>query len=177
MLDLTSDPKIETKVVAFNNLIVLAREDAGSNAIIASGGLPIIVDHLQKEKNKEVLLGITRLIASLCKDSMKRSKTVFNQVQYELIAELISYDDQEISTAGALIIQNMILSLTDLENKKTHQRRKVHNPVEFCKLNITVVKLKKNGKIYEIYLNLPNFTFFFKKNLNFSNIGKFFVFS
>lgn len=131
MLDLTNDPKIETKVLAFNNLIVLAREDSGSNTIIASGGLPIIVENLQKEKNKEVLLGITRLIASLCKDSMKRSKTVFNQVQYELIAELISYDDQEISTAGALIIQNMILSLTDLENKKTHQRRKVHNPVEF----------------------------------------------
>ena len=86
---------------------------------------------LSSEQKPEVTLAVARILASLCKDSSKRSKTVFNQVQYELIAGLISYDDHDISTAAALIIQNMILSLTDLTNKRKHIKKHVQTPIEF----------------------------------------------
>lgn len=49
---------------------------------------------------------------------------VFNQIQSELIEKLISVNDESISTAASLIVQNMIYSLTDLENK-----RKIKKPV------------------------------------------------
>lgn len=131
MLENANHENNETRVAALNNLIVLAREDAGSNAIIASGGLDIFVDILQKDiKKLDVILAVARVLASLCKNSMRRSKTVFNQVQYELIAGLISHTNQEISTSSALIIQNMILSLTDLENKRKHIRKQTQ-PLEF----------------------------------------------
>ena len=49
---------------------------------------------------------------------------MFSQIQYELIEQLISVNDESISTAASLIVQNMIYSLTDLENK-----RKIKKPV------------------------------------------------
>lgn len=131
MLELAVDKTLETKVTALNNLIVLTREDAGSQAIIASGGLQTMVELLTTEQKPEVTLAVARILASLCKNSAKRSKTVFNQVQYELIAGLISYDDHDISTAAALIIQNMLLSLTDLTNKRKHIKKHVQQPIEF----------------------------------------------
>lgn len=51
---------------------------------------------------------------------------MFNQVQQEVIAELISHADEEISTAAALIVQNIIYSVTDLENKRK-QIKKAYN--------------------------------------------------
>lgn len=131
MLDHATDSEKEKQVAALNNLIVLAREDAGSNSIIASGGLEIFVNLLENDKKPEVILAVTRILATLCKNSMRRSKTVFNQVQYELIAGLISSPEQETSTSAALIIQNMILALTDLENKRKHIKKQVNNPHEF----------------------------------------------
>ena len=58
---------------------------------------------------------------------------MFNVVQYEQIASLISHQDKDISTSAALIIQNMILSLTDLENKRKHTKKKSHVELEFSK--------------------------------------------
>ena len=43
MLELAVDAALETKVTALNNLIVLTREDAGCQAIVAAGGLPTMV--------------------------------------------------------------------------------------------------------------------------------------
>jgi hypothetical protein len=43
---------------------------------------------------------------------------VFNRLQHETIASLISHKTESISTAAALIVQNIIFSITDLENKR-----------------------------------------------------------
>lgn len=134
MLDYALDEtNHQSRVDALNNLIVLAREDSGCNAMIMAGGLATLVKILESpsdQKKRDVTLAVARILSTMCKGSMKRSKTVFNQVQYELIAALISQEDVEISTSAALIIQNMILALTDLENKRQHIKRH-SNPIEF----------------------------------------------
>ncbi len=134
MLDFSMDnSNHEQRVSALNNLIVLARDDSGCNQMIMAGGLETFVKILENpddQKKNDVILAVARVLSTMCKNSLKRSKTVFNQVQYELIAALISHEDHEISTAAALIIQNMILALTDLENKRAHVKRH-SNPIEF----------------------------------------------
>lgn len=73
MIDLAKSEKGENKLSALNNLIVLAREEAGSNEIMAIEGIKYLLEILkQEEKNEEVVLAIARIFASLCKNSFKR---------------------------------------------------------------------------------------------------------
>jgi hypothetical protein len=98
---------------------VLAREDAGSNEIIAFGGLEDLKEILTTNANNDdIKLTITRIFASLCKLSSKRAQSVYSKIGPVIIAELISNPKESISTAASLIVQNMIYSITDLENKR-----------------------------------------------------------
>ena len=56
---------------AFNNLIVLARDDAGANLICHEGGIARLVLAL-KEKQQAVIVGALRVLAALAKKSLKR---------------------------------------------------------------------------------------------------------
>ena len=69
---------------------------------------------------------------------------MFNQVQYELIEQLISANDESISTAASLIVQNMIFSLTDLENKRKI-KKPVNEPFEFSKSTDSLVAICNIG--------------------------------
>ena len=131
MLEFTTDQNQEKKLTSLNNLIVLSREDAGCNEIIASDGLKHLATLLKNEKDEEVILGITRILASLVKNSFKRAKTVYNQMPPEVVASLISHKKESIATAAGLIVQNMIFSLTDLENKRKNVKKQVSAPFEF----------------------------------------------
>lgn len=44
-------------------------------------------------------------------------------MQQEVIANLISHSDEEISTAASLIVQNIIYSITDLESKRKNIKK------------------------------------------------------
>lgn len=75
MLDHALDEKHETRLSALNNLIVLAREDSGCNALIFSGGLETIVKILESPTDQakdDIILSVTRILSTLCKNSMKR---------------------------------------------------------------------------------------------------------
>lgn len=66
-------------VKALNNLIVLSREEAGCDEIIASGGISELLDLLKKEAgDKFTVLTISRILASLCKNSFKRVRFCSN---------------------------------------------------------------------------------------------------
>lgn len=63
-----------------NNLIVLSREEAGCDQIIASGGIKELLDILSKEaSDKPTVLSVARIFASLCKNSFKRVKYLINK--------------------------------------------------------------------------------------------------
>lgn len=52
-------------------------------------------------------------------------------VQEEIIASLISHQNEDISTAAALIVQNIIYSITDLEHKRKTVKKSVNELFEF----------------------------------------------
>lgn len=56
---------------------------------------------------------------------------MFNEVQQETIASLISHSNEEISTAAALVVQNMIYSVTDLEEKRKNFKKSVNETFPF----------------------------------------------
>ena len=60
---------------------------------------------------------------------------VYNQLQADIIAGLISHPNEQISTAAALIVQNMIYSLTDLENKRKIKKQ-INEIFPFSKLKV-----------------------------------------
>lgn len=59
-------------------MIVLSREEAGCDQIIANGGLQVLVDLLNKDSNDTAtILSVTRVFASLCKNSFKRVRLYY----------------------------------------------------------------------------------------------------
>ena len=73
MIDIAVKEKGEKNVTALNNLIVLAREDAGAWEILSSGGIKQLLEIMKADKeNDEIKLGASRIFASLCKGSFKR---------------------------------------------------------------------------------------------------------
>ena len=75
MIDIAIKERGEKNVTALNNLIVLAREDAGAWEILSSGGIKNLLDIMKAEKDSdEIKLGASRIFASLCKSSFKRVK-------------------------------------------------------------------------------------------------------
>ena len=73
MIDIAVKEKGEKNITALNNLIVLAREDAGASEILAAGGIDSLLDLMKNNKdNDEIKLGASRIFASLCKGSFKR---------------------------------------------------------------------------------------------------------
>ncbi len=79
MLDLAVGEKSENRLTALNNLIVLARDDAGSSEILAADGVKLLLGIMNSESavnDDEIRLAITRIFASLCKSSFRRAKLV-----------------------------------------------------------------------------------------------------
>lgn len=134
----------ENKINALNNLIVLSREDSGCNEILSINGIQKLIEIKSSDSNDEVTLAITRILASLCKNSFKRALMVFNQLQTNMIASLISHQKESISTSSSLIVQNMIYSLTDLEVKRK-TKKQINQSYEFSKFIFIFVLIKINN--------------------------------
>lgn len=131
MIDLAKTETGENKQTALNNLIVLAREDAGALEIISVGGLNDLKE-LVADKNDDIKLAVTRIIASVAKNSSKRAQKVYGQIGPTLIAELISHEKESISTAASLIVQNMIYSITELEDKRKNVKKQINEVYDFA---------------------------------------------
>lgn len=112
----------------------MSREDAGCNEIISKDGLQHLCTLLTKDKdkdNEELILSVTRIFANMVKNSYKRAKLVYSTVPPEVLANLISHKKESIATAASFIIQNMLYSMTDLENKRKTVKKQVSTPYEF----------------------------------------------
>lgn len=131
MLDFAIKEKGENQITSLNNLIVLAREDTSANELISQGVLTNLLP-LLSAKDAEVVLAATRVYACLCKNSFNRAKVVFNTLQFENIARLISSKNETISTAASNMVQNIIYAVTDLDEKRK-KKKPVNVPFEFSK--------------------------------------------
>ncbi|CAF0734157.1 unnamed protein product [Adineta ricciae] len=118
---LSKPDQLET---ALNNLLVVSREVAGAEAVIAyDTDLQHLTNLIQRDDRISVL-GTLRILSALAKNSYKRAENIYNKVGLKLIARCLAMDDAEIPTNAAILIHNMLMSICDLEN-----RRKVRKPM------------------------------------------------
>lgn len=110
----------EKRVQAANNLIVLAREEAGAENMYNSGG---VLNLIQLMDGKDLELQITgiRALACLAQNSKKRAHGILEHVTLKKILLYIGVNDDNVSTAAANMLQNILASISDIEAIKAER--------------------------------------------------------
>uniref|UniRef100_UPI00398EB523 protein unc-45 homolog B isoform X2 n=1 Tax=Pristiophorus japonicus TaxID=55135 RepID=UPI00398EB523 len=113
-----SDDK-ERKEKAANNLIVLAREDAGAERIFRNNGLNLLMQ-LIDTKNPEMMLAAIRTISGMCSRHKSRALAVLHFVGLDKICSIMALDNEEIALATSSLFQT-ILDNFGGEDSKEHR--------------------------------------------------------
>lgn len=80
----------EKRETAMNNLLVLARERAGSEIMFNNGIVSKITKLEKLEKNQEIITIGIRIIAELCKDNITRTEQIVKDIGIPWCLEMIN---------------------------------------------------------------------------------------
>uniref|UniRef100_H3AZB8 Unc-45 myosin chaperone B n=1 Tax=Latimeria chalumnae TaxID=7897 RepID=H3AZB8_LATCH len=116
LLDENSDK--EKKEKAANNLIVLAREDAGAERIFQNNGVDLLVQMVET-KDPEMILAAVRALSGMCSGHRARATAILHLVGITRICSIMATDHEEITLATCSLFQAIIDSLSG-EDKKEH---------------------------------------------------------
>lgn len=139
MFDLVFDPKTdkEQRLQACNNLIVLAREEAGAKSICegSPSGLDKLLQLLQ-EKDVDINQAAIRTLSCLTADSQERSYLVLDKMGLQKMVTFMSVKHDGLCTSTALLIQNLITAISavsEYRKKVQHYQdeRKKGNPCRY----------------------------------------------
>lgn len=107
----------EKRETAMNNLLVLAREKAGSDFIIKSSIVQQIKRLLKVEKNRELYLAGIRIIGELCKHDVKKTLTIVKDVGIPWFLEILDSNDRDQVNAAQYCMQVILNSFSGMDNK------------------------------------------------------------
>ncbi|KAL8594973.1 hypothetical protein ACOMHN_038770 [Nucella lapillus] len=109
MLNLAFDTTVplEKRTQALNNLVVLAREDAGAKLICHEGGIDRLLATL-KEKETGVVAGALRVLAGLAKASETRSAAITSAIDMTLVTVLMGQSTSEVMTSASHLTQMLL---------------------------------------------------------------------
>lgn len=108
----------EKREKAANNLIVLAREDAGAERIFQNNGINLLME-LIKTKNPEMILAAIRTFSGMCTGHKARATAILHLIGIEKICSIMAIDHEEIALATCNLFQTICDSLSG-EDKKEH---------------------------------------------------------
>ncbi|GFO40405.1 unc-45-like protein a [Plakobranchus ocellatus] len=117
MFNITFDPATDKqkRLQGLNNLVVLAREEAGATMITSAGGLAKL-GQLLAWKDAEILQATARVLATLAKGSKERCRSVVDVIGLPALLHLMSgAETEEMASSVALLIQNIIMCLAGLD--------------------------------------------------------------
>ncbi|KAL1502590.1 hypothetical protein ABEB36_007712 [Hypothenemus hampei] len=120
MLKLVMDPSIdkEKRETAMNNLLVLAKENAGSEVMIHKSVVVQKLRNLLKiEKNPILYVNSIRVIGELCKHSEKKTLAVLKEVGIPWFLEILDSNSEEVVNAAQYCLQCILNTLSGMENK------------------------------------------------------------
>lgn len=111
MLDLTFNMTLdkEKRETAMNNLLVLARERAGSEEIFKENGANKIVKLIKTEKDEKMICIAIRIIAELCKDNINRTESIVKDIGLPWCLEMMSSNLVERVNASQYCLQVTII--------------------------------------------------------------------
>ncbi|MGH0170171.1 UNVERIFIED_CONTAM: hypothetical protein FKN15_003170 [Acipenser sinensis] len=133
----------EKREKAANNLIVLAREDAGAERIFQNNGINLLME-LIKTKNPEMILAAIRTFSGMCTGHKARATAILHLIGIEKICSIMAIDHEEIALATCNLFQTICDSLSG-EDKKEHGNEEA-----------LVLGLKKILKVAGQLVDLPD---------------------
>lgn len=113
--DVSSDR--EKRESAFNNLLVLAREKAGSEIMLKKLVVQQIKRLLKVEKSKEIYVTSIRIIGELCKHGPERTRHILRDVGIPWFLEILDSTNAEQVNAAQYCMQVILNSFSGMENK------------------------------------------------------------
>ncbi|XP_043934207.1 protein unc-45 homolog A isoform X2 [Protopterus annectens] len=107
----------DKKQKAAQNLIVLAREEAGAEQIFRSDGTQLLQRMLRTGK-PEMVLAALRTLVGLCSSHPSRTMAILNTLGMECFSSAMGMDNEQLSLAACNVLQVMIEALTDGSKKR-----------------------------------------------------------
>lgn len=114
----------EKRETAMNNLLVLARENAGSEYIIKTGVVQHIKKLLKVEKNRDLYIAGIRIIGELCKHGVKRMVAVLKDVGIPWFLEILDSNCEEQVNAAQYCMQTILNTFSGMDNKPDTKPKK-----------------------------------------------------
>ncbi|CAL8248899.1 unnamed protein product [Merluccius merluccius] len=113
MFDILMDEEMEKdkREKAANNLIVLAREDAGAERIFQNNGVPLLMNMIESGKAEMVLASI-RTLSGMCTGHKARTMAIIQMISIEKMCSIMAVDNEEIALASCNLFQCINDSLT-----------------------------------------------------------------
>ncbi|CAL8329480.1 unnamed protein product [Arctogadus glacialis] len=96
---------------AANNLIVLAREDAGAERIFQNNGVPLLINMIDSGKPAMMLASI-RTLSGMCTGHKARTMAIIQMISIEKLCSVMAIDNEELSLATCNLFQCINDSLT-----------------------------------------------------------------
>ncbi|XP_077327017.1 protein unc-45 homolog A isoform X2 [Lithobates pipiens] len=103
---------VEKQQKAAQNLVVLAREDAGAEKIFQSDGVRLLV-RLLDTKKVDMMLAALRTLVGLCTGHQPRTLAILNAVGMEKFSAVMAMDDESISLAACTVLNTMFDTLKE----------------------------------------------------------------
>lgn len=113
MFDILMDDEMEKdkQEKAANNLIVLAREDAGAQRIFECNGVELLMKMVESGKG-EMVLAAVRTLAGMCTGHKARTMAILQLVSVEKLCSIMAVDNEELALAAGNLFQCINDSLT-----------------------------------------------------------------
>nr|XP_046243169.1 protein unc-45 homolog B isoform X2 [Scatophagus argus] len=101
----------EKREKAANNLIVLAREDAGAERIFQNNGVPLLINMIETGK-PEMILAAVRTLSGMCTGHKARAMAIVHMVGIDKMCSIMAMDNEEVALAACNLFQCIYDSLT-----------------------------------------------------------------
>ncbi|XP_048837352.1 protein unc-45 homolog B [Brienomyrus brachyistius] len=118
MFDILLDEETEKDKIekAANNLIVLAREDAGAERIFQNNGIPLLMKLIETGK-PEMILAAIRTLSGMCTGHKARATAIIHMVGIQKFCSIMGTDNEDIALATCNLFQCVYDSLTGADNR------------------------------------------------------------
>ncbi|XP_021343460.1 protein unc-45 homolog A-like [Mizuhopecten yessoensis] len=136
--DLTSDD--EKKLQALNNLVVLARDEAGAKFICDQSGVQKLKTLLEA-RNLAVIQSAVRVLSCICNNSESRSWSVSKEIGVKRLGLLMWEASEALATSTGKLIETMLVKITGLDilrkaEEDYQAKRKIGEPCRRPKLEL-----------------------------------------
>ncbi|KYM75847.1 Protein unc-45 like protein A [Atta colombica] len=119
MLDLAFNMSVdkEKRETAMNNLLVLARERAGTEEIFKQKGVFKIAELVKIEKSEEVICSAIRIVGELCKNNISRTESIIKDLGVPWYLKMMNSTSTERVNASQYCLQNILNAYSGMDNK------------------------------------------------------------